>query len=99
MNAASREEVFAELRKRGKWLLDFLHLYVAKDIMTEFLGAAEKLMFRFGESQSCPKFEFEQVKCANEIRDQVRQFQRKYLQTDRGTPCQQYKTSILGRGN
>ena len=69
MNAASREEVFAELRKRCKWLLYFLHLYVAKDIMTEFLGAAEKLMFRFGERQSGPKFEFEQVKRTNEIRD------------------------------
>ena len=69
MNAESRDEVFAELRKRGEELLDFLHLYVAKDIMTEFLGAAKKLMFRFGESQSCSKFKFEQVKRTNEIRD------------------------------
>ena len=37
--------------------------------MTEFLSAAKKLMFRFGECQSCSKFKFEQVKRTNEIRD------------------------------
>ena len=63
VEAASRAGCLRPCDRRS----EFLRFNVAKDIVTEFLWSAEKLLFGTGQGNGGTKFKFDQVKRTDEI--------------------------------